>query len=145
MSLIKFRNRDPWGNLVVSNFFNSDDFLDDRFWLNTIQGPAMNVKETDDHFEVELAAPGYDKKDFDVNIDNGCLNITAENSSSSEEADDNYKRREFNFSSFSKSLVLPDSVKDEKITATYKDGVLKFKLLKKEEAKNHKPKMIQIS
>ena len=145
MSLIKFRNRDPWGNLVVSNFFNSDDFLDDRFWFNTIQGPAMNVKETDDHFEVELAAPGYDKKDFDVNIDNGCLNITAENSSSSEEADDNYKRREFNFSSFSKSLVLPDSVKDEKITATYKDGVLKFKLLKKEEAKNHKPKMIQIS
>jgi HSP20 family protein len=105
----------------------------------------MNVKETDDHFEVELAAPGYDKKDFDVNIDNGCLNITAENSSSSQEADDNYKRREFNFSSFSKSLVLPDSVKDEKITATYKDGVLKFKLLKKEEAKNHKPKMIQIS
>jgi len=144
MSLVKFNKR-PWGNLITPDFFNSDDFFNGGSWLNTIQEPAMNVKENDDNFEIELAAPGYDKKDFNVSIENGCLNISAENSNSKEEEEDTYSRKEFSYTSFQKSLRLPESVLDDKIKATYKDGVLKFKLAKKEEAKKHTPKTVEIS
>jgi len=144
MSLVKFNGR-PWGNLVSSDFFNSDDFFNGGTWLNKIEEPAMNVMENEDNFEIELAAPGYDKKDFNVNIENGCLNISAENSDSKEEEKGNYSRKEFSYTSFEKSLRLPESVLDDKIKATYKDGVLKFKLAKKEEAKKHTPKTVEIS
>ncbi|MFS4416454.1 Hsp20/alpha crystallin family protein [Maribacter sp. 2307ULW6-5] len=144
MSLVKFRRR-PWGNLVTPDFFNTDDFFNGGSWMNKMEEPAMNVKENDNNFEIELAAPGYDKKDFEVNIDNGCLNIAAENSSSKEEEEDNYSRKEFSYTSFQKSLRLPESIKDEEVKATYKNGVLKFKLDKKEEAKKHSPKTVEIS
>ncbi|SDL37346.1 Hsp20/alpha crystallin family protein [Kriegella aquimaris] len=144
MSLVKFKRR-PWGNLVDSDFFETDDFFNGGSLLEKISEPAMNVKETDDNFEVELAAPGYEKKDFEVNIDNGCLNISAESSNSKEEDKGNYSRKEFSYSSFAKSLRLPDSVTEDEVKATYKDGVLKFKLAKKEEAKKHTPKKVKIS
>ena len=144
MSLVKF-NRKPWGNLITSDFFDDDNFIDNRLWNKKLDEPALNIKETDDAFEVELAAPGFAKKDFDVTIDNGCLNISAESSKSKEEKDDNYTRKEFSYNSFSKKLQLPDSVKDEDVKAHYKDGVLSFNLLKKEEAKQKKPRTVQIS
>ena len=143
MSLIKFNKR-PWGNLVNHDFFNDDDFFNGGSWLGKLEEPAMNVKENDENFEIELAAPGYDKKDFNVSIDNGYLNISAKNSNVIEEDEDNYSRREFSYTSFQKSLRLPESVADDKIKATYKDGLLKFKIAKKEEAK-HSPKKVEIS
>ena len=146
MSLVKFKHRRrPFRNLITSDFFNTDDFLKDRFWLNRMDEPALNIKESDDDFEIELAAPGYSKKDFEVNIDNGYLNISAKKSSSKEEKDDDYTCKEFSYDSFERSLLLPDSIEDEKVKATYKDGILKFNLTKKEEAKKHSPKMIEIS
>lgn len=93
--------------------------------------PALNIKETDKAFEVELAAPGFSKKDFEVTIDDGCLHFAAENSSSKEEKEDNYTRKEFSYNSFEKRLQLPDSVKEEDVKANYKDGVLGFNLTKK--------------
>ncbi|MDO6518207.1 Hsp20/alpha crystallin family protein [Zobellia uliginosa] len=144
MSLMKFNKR-PWGNLVSNDFFNNDDFFNGGSWLGKLEEPAMNVKENDDNFEIELAAPGYDKKDFNVSIDNGCLNISAENSNVKKEEEDNYSRKEFSYTSFQKSLRLPESVADDKIKASYKDGVLKFKIAKKEEAKKHSPKTVEIS
>jgi len=144
MSLVKFRGQ-PWGNLITSDFFNTDEFFTGSPWTKKIDEPAMNVKENSDSFEIELAAPGYHKKDFAINIDNGCLNISAENSSTKEEEQENYSRKEFSYTSFQKSLRLPESVADEEVQATYKDGVLKFRLAKKEEAKKHTPKMIEIS
>ncbi|MGB5665903.1 MAG: Hsp20/alpha crystallin family protein [Maribacter sp.] len=144
MSLVKFRRR-PWGNLGSSDFFDNDDFFNGGSWLKKIDEPAINVKETDDNFEIELAAPGYDKKDFEVNIDNGYLNISAENSSLKEKEKDNYSRKEFSYTSFEKSLRLPESVKNEEVKATYKNGVLKLKIAKKEEAKKLEPKKIEIA
>lgn len=144
MSLVKFRSR-PWGNLITQDVLDNDDFFNGGSWLKKMNEPAMNVKETDDNFEIELAAPGYDKKDFEVTVDNGCLNISAENSNSKEEEEDDYSRKEFSYNSFQKSLRLPESVQDEEVKATYKDGILKFKLDKKEEAKKHSPKMVEIS
>jgi len=144
MSLVKF-NRKPWGNLVTNDFFNSEDFFNGGTWMNKMEEPAMNVKENDDNFEIELSAPGYDKKDFDVKIENGCLNISAENSNSIEEEEGTYNRKEFSYTSFEKSLRLPESVSVDEIKAKYKDGVLKFKIAKKEEAKKHVSKKVEIS
>ena len=126
-------------NLMTYDLFN------DRFWPSEIEEPAMNIKETDDNFEIELAAPGYSKKDFEVTVENGCLNISAENSSSVEEDEKDYYRKDFSYTSFEKSLRLPENVKDEEVKATYKDGVLKFKLDKKEHAKKQAPKKIAVS
>ena len=154
MSLVKFR-RKPFGNLITQDFFDMDDFFDnrgwvrdmlpERFWNGKRAEPALNIKETDSHFEIELAAPGFEKKDFEVTIDDGCLNIKAEKSESEEESEDNYTRREFSYQSFERSLQLPETVKQEAIKAAYKDGILSFNLAKKEEAKKLPPKKVQIA
>lgn len=154
MTLVKFRRR-PFGNLISQGFFDMDDFLDnqrwvsnmlpDDFWNGNTSQPAMNIKETEDNFEIELAAPGFGKKDFNVTIEDGCLNITAEKEHTEEEKDDNFTRKEFSYNSFERSLQLPDSVKEEAIKAKYNDGILSFKLAKKEEAKKRPPKIIEIA
>jgi HSP20 family protein len=154
MSLVKFKRR-PFGNLITQDFFDMDDFFDnrqwardmmpDRFWNGKRAQPALNIKETEDGFEIELAAPGFGKKDFEVTIEDNCLNISAEKSKSEEEKEDNYTRREFSYNSFERSLQLPETVKQEAIKASYKDGILSFNLAKKEEAKKLPPKKVQIA
>lgn len=150
MSLVKFRNRRPLENLITSDFFDNGNFfnnqlLSNELWNSQLNEPALNIKETDKAFEVELAAPGFSKKDFEVTIDEGCLNISAENSHSEEEKEDNYTRKEFSYNSFEKRLQLPDSIKEEDVKAKYKDGVLRFNLIKKEPSKQQKPKKIEIA
>ena len=155
MTLVKFKKRIPFRNLITSDFFDSDPFFENRllntnlfnedFWNGKSQEPALNIKETDDAFEVELAAPGFSKKDFEVTIEDGCLHVSAEKSDSKEEENDNYTRKEFSYNSFEKRLQLPDSIKDEDVKAKYKNGILSFNLIKKEEAKAKKPKVIEIA
>ena len=146
MSLVKFR-KSPLENLLTPDFldFNVNNLFNDRLWLKKMNEPALNIKETKDEFEIELAAPGYNKKDFEVTIDDGCLNISAKKEKTKEEKDENYTRKEFSYSSFERSLQLPDSISSEKIKAKYDNGILKFSLAKKEEAKKQKPKLIEIS
>lgn len=144
MSLVKFKRR-PWSNLITSDFFENDNLFDNQLFNMKLDEPALNVKETDEAFEVELAAPGFEKKDFEVTIDDGCLKITAENSNSKEKKEDNYTRKEFSYNAFEKRLQLPDSIKEEDVKATYKNGVLSFNLVKKEEAKHHEPMKIEIN
>lgn len=146
MSLVKFRKR-PFESLLLPDLldFNADNLFNDRLWLKKMDEPALNIKEKKDGFEIELAAPGYDKKDFEITIDDGCLNISAKKTVSKDEKDENYTRKEFSYSSFERSLELPDSIVDEKIKAKYENGILKFNLAKKEEAKKAKPKVIEIS
>lgn len=155
MSLVKFKRKRPLTNLMPSSFLDMDDFFNSRFWNRDLLSddfwngkssePALNIIETDNNFEIELAAPGFSKKDFEVTIADGCLNITAEKSTSKKEEDKNYTRREFSYNSFERSLQLPDSVKEEAIKASYHDGILSFNLAKKEEAKKQKPKVIEVS
>ncbi|MFD0863771.1 Hsp20/alpha crystallin family protein [Sungkyunkwania multivorans] len=146
MSLIKFNNRLPWFGSEMSNFFDTDDFFNENFWNRRIVSqPALNIKETDECFEIELAAPGLEKKDFKVSVDDGYLNISAERTSEKEEKEDDFTRREFNYNSFKRSLLLPETVMQEDIKATYQDGLLKLSLNKKEEAKVHTSKEIEIS
>lgn len=146
MSLVTFR-RNPFKNLLTPDFldFNTNNLFNDRFWLKRMNEPALNIKEKKDEFEIELATPGYNKKDFEVTIDNGCLNISAKKEMSKEEKDENYTRKEFSYASFERSLQLPDNIISEKIKAKYDNGILKFNLSKKAEAKKQKPKLIEIS
>ncbi len=155
MSLVKFKKRRPSSSLIPSSFFDTDDFFgsnlmnmglfDDNFFNGKTTEPAMNIIETDKDFEIELVAPGFSKKDFKVSIDNGYLNISAEKSTEKEEKEKNYTCQEFSYNSFERSLLLPDTIKDEDVKAKYNDGILKFKLMKKEESKKRKPKMIEVS
>ncbi|WP_340202026.1 Hsp20/alpha crystallin family protein [Ascidiimonas sp. W6] len=146
MSLIKFNRKMPWFDTELSHFFDTNDLFKDNFWTRaTHNQPALNIKETDDAFEIELAAPGLEKKDFQVSIDDGYLNISAERTETDEEKTENYARKEFNYSSFQRSLLLPDTIMEEDVKATYKDGILKLALSKKPEAKIHTSKTIKIS
>ncbi len=145
MSLIKFNPRRV--PMVRNGFFNlldTDDFFNAPVWKGDLEEPAMNVKETKTGFEVELAAPGYDKKDFEVSVNEGCLTVSAEKSSSVEEKEEEYTRKEFNYSSFNKSISLPENVEDGKVKATYKDGILKLDILKKKESKQKVKKVIEV-
>ncbi len=155
MSLVKFNKRRPFGNLITSDFFDMEDFFDNRFWnqgllndsfWNGRKGePALNIKENDTNFEIELAVPGFTKKDFEITIDDGCLNVSAEKTTSEEEKEEDYTRREFSYNSFERSLRLPENVKEEEIKAKYKDGILSFKVDKMEVIEKQKPKIVEIS
>ena len=132
MTLVKFkRPRLPWYDTMFTDLLGTDRLLTNDLFLENKWVPAMNVKETDDHFELEIAAPGFNKKDFDVSIDNGLLTIQAENKEEMEKKEDDYTRKEFNYTSFYRSFTLPENVnEDEMIDATYKRGILKLVLNK---------------
>jgi len=116
--------------------------------------PSVNIIEEDDAFQVELAAPGLKKEDFEIKVDKDQLIIkvnqkkeAAEKSEAkdSEAAGPRYRRREFNFNAFTRSFHLPETINSEEIAAAYVDGVLTVTLSKKEEAKEKEPRMIAIS
>lgn len=129
------------------NGFNDEDWFKfpDTFKYGT-SAPATNIIENEDNFEVALAVPGMKKKDFNIDLNNNLLTISAEVKDENEEKseDGKYTRREFNYSSFRRSFTLPDTVEANKIVATYNDGVLGITIPKKEEAKPKPPKRIAI-
>ena len=156
MSLVEFKKRrSPFSNLITSDFFDMEDFFDNRFWNKGLMNtdfwngrkgePALNIKEADDHFEIDLAAPGFSKKDFDVIVEDGYLKIKAEKTFSEEEKEEEYTRKEFSYNAFERSLLLPENVREEEVKAKYNNGILSFKLTKKEEVKKMKPKKIEIA
>lgn len=117
--------------------FNGEDY---RFGT-----PSVNVIEKDDHFEIEVAAPGLKKSDFDVEIDNNRLIISAEKQEEKEAKEEGkFTRREFNYTSFKRSFALNDHIDAAKIEATYANGILKLNLAKKESAITQAPKSIDI-
>ena len=132
MTLVKFRKpRLPWYDTMFTDLLGTDRLLTNDFFMDKKWVPAMNVKETDDRFEIEIAAPGFTKKDFNVSIENGILRIEAENKEEMEKKEDDYTRREFNYNSFYRSFTLPENVNEEEmIDATYKRGILKLVLNK---------------
>lgn len=146
MSLIKFnKNRFPWFNDTVSNWIDTDNFFADDFFVKDKGVPAMNVKERKDDFEIELAVPGFLKKDIEVTMEDDVLHICAEQSEEKSEEKKAYTRKEFNYSSFDRKLQLPGSIdQNEEVKATYKNGILTLNLLKREEAKEQPKKVIEI-
>lgn len=94
--------------------------------------PAVNVKEDETAYHIELAAPGLKKEDFAINLTNNQLTISAKLEQSAEEKTENYTRKEFSYSSFERSFRLPKNVNNEQIQAAYTDGILKIELPKVE-------------
>ena len=108
--------------------------------------PAVNVKEDNDSYMIEVAAPGMTKEDFKVDYENGRLTISSERKNESKEKDGNYTRREFSYQSFQRSFTVPENiVNGEKIAATYKEGILHISLPKREEVKPKPARAIKIS
>lgn len=101
--------------------------------------PAVNIKENDKNFEIEVAAPGLSKQDFKVNVEKNVLTVSSEKEVKNGDEKDNFTRKEFSYNSFTRSFSIPESVEMEKIKASHKNGILKIELPKLEEAKlNHK-------
>ena len=108
--------------------------------------PAVNVKETNDDFVIELAAPGMEKKDFKINFKNNVITISSEKEDKKEEKKDNYTRREFSYQSFQRAFTVPENaIMSDKIEATYNNGILEIKLPKREEVKPQPEREIKIS
>jgi len=123
----------PFSDLLEDIFSTVDSNAAHRTSSSTL--PAVNIADNDESFTIEFAAPGLKKEDFKVNLDNNVLTVSSEREESKEEKEKNYTRREFNYTAFQRSFTLPDSADGDKISAEYKDGILKIEIPKKEEAK----------
>jgi len=97
--------------------------------------PAVNIIENKNHFEVSVAAPGLKKSDFNIYIEDDMLTISCEKEEKNEEKDERYTRKEYNYTSFSRSFSLPEEVIKDKIEAAYENGVLRITLPKSEQVK----------
>ena len=145
--LVRIRETLP---AIFNDFFRPWDSLFDTNGgglinnLRPISVPAVNIVEQKDSFEVSLAAPGMKKDDFNIDVEGDTLYISAEKKEEKEEKDEKYTRKEFNYSSFSRSFTLPDSVIREKIDASYENGLLKLVLPKTDEAKKASSKHIAV-
>jgi HSP20 family protein len=128
---------DFFGRDMVSNFFN--DFQ------TGINIPAVNIIEGKDDFRIEVAAPGLDKNDFSIDVKNNVLFISCEKEEKKEDENEKIMRREFSYSSFSRSFSLPNTINPDKISAKHRDGVLTISIPKREEAKEKPPKKIAIA
>ena len=129
-------------------FYMPSIFNDDFFPVlsnSTSSMPAVNIREDDKNYILDLAVPGIDKKDLKIDINEDVLTISSETKTESEESKDGYKRKEFNYSEFCRSFYIPENVNREKIEANYKDGVLSVSLPKQEEEKNKITRKIEIS
>jgi len=134
---------------LFDDFFNRDLFN----WSNTnFSGtnttvPAVNIKETVDNYEVQVASPGMSKKDFKVELDGNVLTISSERSDENEQKEDErYSRKEFSYQSFQRTFNLQKDVMDiDNIEARYENGLLHLIIPKKEEAKQKPARLIQIS
>ena len=141
MSALVKRNQN-WLPSIFNDFFDTDFML-----RPNATAPAINVRESDTEYTVELAAPGLKKEDFNVNIDkDGNLHIHMESKAEHKDEDkkSHYLRREFAYSKYEQTLLLPDDVDKEKIEAKVNDGVLTVNLPKMERKEEPALKQIEV-
>lgn len=136
-------------NYTTPNLFNdlfNDEVLPSFYWKgrNQSQSPAVNVEETEKEYLIEVAAPGLDREDLKVSVENDVLTISAEKKLNENEEKNNFLRREFGYTSFKRSFHLPEETNAEKISANHKNGVLIVRI-PKAEAKVQPVKEIKIS
>ena len=146
MSIIKTNRRGAEFPTLLSEFFDTDKFFSTRWLDNELEQtmPAVNIRENGKEFIIELAAPGFSKNDFKVNIENDLLNIRAEKKLETKEEGEHFTRKEFTYNSFSRSFTLPGKANAEKLEAKYADGILKLMVPKKEVTKSLPKKEIKV-
>lgn len=129
-----------------SAFFRPGIFDMDNNLLNIpLTIPEANIIENDKDYTVELAAPGLEKKDFKIEVDNGVLIISAEKEEEKEEEKANFKKREFSYNSLYRSFTLPENSNSEKIDANYENGLLRLSIPKMNERRSGSKKQIRIA
>lgn len=138
MGLVRFNPN--FVNQVFDDFFNAAPAR--PAFRSTL--PAVNVKETENDFQLELAVPGLKKEDFNVKVEEGVLTISAERKNEETENKEGYTRREFRYANFTRRFTLPESADENTISASYTDGILAVTLPKKEEAKPQPARLIEI-
>ncbi|WP_162127411.1 Hsp20/alpha crystallin family protein [Flavobacterium phycosphaerae] len=141
-------------NLVKKNYSTFPSIIDEFLkpdWFGGLQNfqatvPAVNIKETDTNYTLELAAPGKSKDDFVIEVDHNVLTVASETKTENEqkEAAGRYTRREFSYTSFRRAFTLPETVNTEDINANYENGVLHITLPKKQEALPKPKRLIDI-
>jgi HSP20 family protein len=145
MAIMRFSNQLP---SLFDRLFENDlfDWSNRNYSSTNTTVPSVNVKENNDSFEVELAAPGFDKKDFNIELNNDMMTISSEKKVENEAGEgEQFARREFSYQSFCRSFSLPNSADADKIKARYENGILRVSIPKKEEAKPKPAKQISIT
>ena len=140
-ALTRFSTRMP---SVFDNLFQPWNDWFEGMPERTLKIPAVNITEHKDEYKVSLAAPGLKKEDFHIDVDGNILTISSEKEENKEEKEKTFTRKEYSYSSFSRSFTLPEEINKEKIDAKYEDGVLKISLPRKEEAKKITAKHIAV-
>ncbi len=148
MTLVKFKNNvhpaNRWMNDPLDAFFGNNFYSD----INTEKFayiPPVNVKEGTDDFQLELVAPGRNKDNFNIKLDNNQLTISSQVQKREDEANEKWTRKEYAYASFSRSFHLSEDVDESKISAQYTDGVLRISIPKKEQAKEKPSTEIKVS
>jgi len=145
MTLLRTSNQYP---SVFDRFFENDLFdWSNRNYSNTNTTlPSVNIKESSDGFEVEVAAPGLTKDDFRIELNHDLLTISSEKEIENETKEgQQFSLREFSYQSFSRSFTLPNTADSEKIGAKYENGILRIMIPKKEEARPKPARQIAIA
>jgi len=125
--------------------FNASKFMMPRFGYEFFSKiPAANIMETDKNFSIELGAPGMEKKDFHVEVENGNLCISSEKKEEKKESKKGFTKREFSYNSFSRSFRLPENTMPDKIKAKYENGILKIDIPKKAGSKKTSKKEVKV-
>ncbi|WP_426477537.1 Hsp20/alpha crystallin family protein [Chryseobacterium sp. CBSDS_008] len=133
---------------IFDDFFGRELFNwgNNNYSSTSTTVPSVNIKENGDAYEVQVAAPGMEKNDFEIKLDGNLLTISSMKQDSNETNEENYTRREFSYQSFQRSFELPKDVVDQdNINATYDNGLLMLTIPKKEDAKQKPPRRIEIS
>lgn len=130
-----------WSSLWPTGLFDVDE-LPARLGVTV---PSANVMETEKEYQIELAVPGLQKKDFKIEMENDVLTISAEKEEEKNEKENGYTRREYAYNSFSRSFTMPENFKLDKIDAKYVDGILKITVPKKEVTPMKPKKEIAVS
>jgi HSP20 family protein len=126
---------------LFSSFFGND--LMNKDYAGYV--PSVNITENENSYSIEASAPGFDKQDFNVQIEDGILTIRGEHKQENTTKEKQFVRKEFNYGSFSRSFNLVDLVDEEKIDAKYENGILKIELPKNEKNRVKNSKQIQIN
>lgn len=130
---------------LFTDFFDNEHFFDIFPKELVNRTPSVNIIESGKKFKIELSAPGLKKDDFQIDIDNHTLTISAENEEDKKEESGQFTKREFCYSSFSRSFILPESVNTNQVKAKYEDGLLKIEIEKKEDAQQTMKKQVKVS
>ncbi len=143
MTLVRRTNRNF--DSLLNNFMGGDFYMNSNgMYCGSQSLPAVNILENDDQYQIEIAAAGLNKEDFNIEFNNGKLKVSAQKSDKEEQV--KYTTREFNYAGFSRSFSIPkQKINDEAISAAYENGVLTISLPKREEVKPKPVRNVQIA